>query len=499
MAYNRKNINVKNTLFWHDYETFGSDSQRDKPSQFAGIRTDEDLNIIEGTEVNIYCKPSLDTIPDIGACLVTKVTPQEADSKGVNEVSFFSKIEQVLSEAGTCGAGYNSINFDDEVTRNGFYRNFKDPYEREWKNNCSRWDLIDVLRMVHAISPDTFNLNYVEDDKGQVKKSFRLEELSVLNGIEHENAHDALSDVKATIAMAKIVKETHPEIYDILYSQRQKNTVKNNIQIGKPFLCASAFFGMKHEYLEVLLPIATNPTQRDRWNDLYCIKITDDNIESLLSMSAEELRELLYKKNEDLLGTEERPPIHILRVNKCPVILPLSYLSKERALELGINGEQCKLNIQKINENKENITKKVIDIFQKQAEYEEITDPDLMIYSGGFWNEQEKQYILKINKTPAADLMDIDFSGLHNSRIPEMLFRFVGRNFPDVFGPEEYNRWLDYCKKRLTEEGSSSSLTFESSLEKINSAREKANGEEELKIIEKVENYILELKRTLNL
>jgi len=34
------------TLYWHDYETFGSDPRRDRPAQFAGLRTDEELNEI---------------------------------------------------------------------------------------------------------------------------------------------------------------------------------------------------------------------------------------------------------------------------------------------------------------------------------------------------------------------------------------------------------------------------------------------------------------------
>lgn len=494
-----KKNNTKNTLFWHDYESFGNNAQIDRPSQFAGIRTDEDLNEIEGSEVNIFCKPSLDTIPNVIACLVTHITPQQAEEKGVNEMSFFNKIEQVLGENGTCGVGYNSINFDDEMTRNGFYRNFKDPYKREWANNCSRWDLINVLRMVHAIKPDTFKVNYKEED-GKIKKSFRLEELSPLNGIIHENAHDALSDVRATIGMAKIIKNKEPELYNLLYAQRTKQVLKNNIHIGKPFLMASPFFGMEHEYLEVLLPVATNPFQGDKWTEVYCIKLTKD-ISDIINKDAEYLKNALYKSSEDFIGGEKRIPLHQIRINQCPVILPLEYLNPEQAKRLNISGALCKSNIQKINQNKSEIVDKVISIFNGEKNYETITDPDLMIYSGGFWNTEEKEAISKINKTPSPELMDIDLSSLQNSRVPEMLFRFVGRNFPDSFSPEEYSRWINYCKVSLTSKESSSPRTIETALKEIKEARkeEKYQTEECKFIIDKVEEFIIKTKNTLKI
>ena len=104
------------TLYWHDYETFGLDPRYDRPSQFAGVRTDEDLNII-GEPLMVYCKPADDFLPQPQACLVTGITPQEAAEKGVNEVEFIKLIHQELSADNTCGVGYNSLNFDDEFTR----------------------------------------------------------------------------------------------------------------------------------------------------------------------------------------------------------------------------------------------------------------------------------------------------------------------------------------------------------------------------------------------
>ena len=114
------------TLYWHDYETTGATPARDRPSQFAGVRTDEALNVI-GEPLVIYCQPPRDILPHPVASLVTGITPQLAESEGLPEREFISRIHAELAQPGTCGVGYNSIRFDDEVTSYTCYSKFIDP------------------------------------------------------------------------------------------------------------------------------------------------------------------------------------------------------------------------------------------------------------------------------------------------------------------------------------------------------------------------------------
>ena len=107
------------TIFWHDYETWGVDPRKDRAAQFAGIRTNLDLEVV-GEPVMFYCKPSTDFLPHPDAVLVTGIAPQLADKEGLNEAEFFGRINEIFSVPQTCGAGYNSIRFDDEVTRLAF-------------------------------------------------------------------------------------------------------------------------------------------------------------------------------------------------------------------------------------------------------------------------------------------------------------------------------------------------------------------------------------------
>lgn len=138
------------SFYWHDYETWGTDPRRDRAVQFAGLRTDLDFNPI-GRPLMVYAKPADDMLPQPGACLVTGITPQHARKEGVCEADFFRAVHDELSRPGTCALGYNSIRFDDEFTRYGLYRNFYDPYAREWQNGNSRWDIIDTVRLMRAL------------------------------------------------------------------------------------------------------------------------------------------------------------------------------------------------------------------------------------------------------------------------------------------------------------------------------------------------------------
>ena len=237
-----------NTLYWHDYETFGADPARDRPVQFAGIRTDEDLNVV-GKPLEVYCRPAPDFLPHPVACLITGITPQLALQRGLCEAEFIQRIHVELSRSYTCGVGYNSIRFDDEITRYTLYRNFYDAYAREWQHGNSRWDLIDVVRMCYALRPEGINWPLREDGS----PSFKLENLTVANGIGHQNAHDALADVEATIALARLIKTHQPRLYDYAYGLRRKHEVTKLLNPGKE---------PADVFPAVVFPIAIDPQER---------------------------------------------------------------------------------------------------------------------------------------------------------------------------------------------------------------------------------------------
>jgi exodeoxyribonuclease-1 len=442
---------TQNTLYWHDYETFGLDPARDRPVQFAGIRTDEDLNIV-GEPLNIMARPAPDTLPHPISSLITGITPQQALEQGLPEAEFIARILAELSPPGTCGVGYNSLRFDDEVTRNTLYRNLYDPYGREWQNGNSRWDIIDMVRSCHDLRPEGIAWPRRADAD---RPSFRLEELTVANGIAHEQAHDALSDVYATIAIAKLIKEKQPKLYDFLYRLRRKQEVLKYIDLKDmtPILHTSGMYGSDHGSTRLVVPIAPHPTNK---NSIIVFDISQSP-DLLLDLGAKTLRERLYTANEDLSAGVERPALKQILMNKSPVIAPTSTLTGDAAKRLQIDLITGKRNRQSLLNARKVIQEKIAKIFEPR-EFEPVTDPDLMIYSGGFFNDSDKAQMNAIHNTDPQQLGMQSWS-FADKRLPEMLFRYRARNHPETLSVDEQAQWLEHCRARLVD-GEAGHFTF---------------------------------------
>jgi exodeoxyribonuclease-1 len=429
------------TFYWHDYETFGTDPRRDRPVQFAGIRTDFDFNIVDEPLV-VYCKPAADCLPHPDACLITGITPQLAEQKGVCEAEFIRLIHDQLAQPNTCTLGYNSLRFDDEVTRNCLYRNFYDPYAREWQNGNSRWDLIDVLRAARALRPD----GIVWPVNGKGGSSFRLEQLTQANNIAHEAAHDALSDVYATVAIAKLVKQAQPKLYQFLLQHRVKAEALNLLQFGsfKPVVHISGKYPAVKNCLAVVLPVCKHPTNT---NGIIVYDLSVDP-EPMLSLSAEEIQQRIFTATADLPEGVARIPLKTVHINKCPVLAPVSVIRPEDAQRLEIDLALCHANIDKIKAAA-GLADKLTEVFDGQGYAEQDSDPDLEIYSGGFFSENDKRQMVKIRTMPPEQLAKSAFK-FTDKRLPEMLFRYCARNYPQTLNADEQQRWKVFCADRLT-------------------------------------------------
>ncbi|MDO8341730.1 MAG: exodeoxyribonuclease I [Cellvibrio sp.] len=446
---------AQNTLYWHDYETWGEVPAVDKPSQFAGIRTDEELNIL-GEPLMIYCKPAPDLLPKPEACLITGLLPQVAAEQGLPEYEFIAAIHAELSRPGTCGVGYNSIRFDDEVTRYTLYRNFYDPFEREWRNGNSRWDIIDMVRMTRALRPEGIEWPNYEDGR----PCFKLEMLSKANNLKHEAAHDALSDVYATIAVAKLIKTKQPKLYDYTYRLRDKRFVVSLIDIDshKPLLHISSRFPAENGNAALVLPLMMHPTNK---NSVIAFNLGSDP-QALLTLPAEELRLRLFTRTEDLPDGVERLALKEIHFNKTPMLLPASMLDDSTAQRLAIDKLQCEQHWQtlrnlSVNEQQA-LQQKLYQLYSTQ-EFAEKTDPEQMLYSG-FFDEQDKRLMVQVRQaTP--ELLSSEPFAFRDPRLKEMLFRYRARNFPTSLSLEEQQRWQVFCRMRFTVKEAQASLTLD--------------------------------------
>ena len=430
------------SFFWHDYETFGADPVRDRPSQFAGVRTDTDLNII-AEPVTLYCSPGEDYVPDPTACLITGITPQIAREKGIVEAEFIDRVERELGQPGTCGVGYNSLRFDDEVTRHTLFRNLRDPYAREWRNGNSRWDIIDMVRLTFALRPE--GIEWPRRDDGQ--PSFRLEHLTEANGIAHEAAHDALSDVYATIEVARLIRQRQPRLFDYVVRHKDKASARAMLDTVrmKPVLHVSSRFPATQGCCALVAPLAPHP---DNPNAVIVFDLRADP-RPLLEATDEQIRERVFTPVLALPEGVERIPLKAVHLNRCPVLVPASMLrtlSAEQLRKLDLDADRLRTNLDQLR-SASGLTDKVISAFRRETGAAPV-DVDESLYAGAFIGPQDRRVLDGVLREPAERLGELELR-FQDPRLEEMLFRYRARNYGQTLNEPEQARWEQFRRDRL--------------------------------------------------
>lgn len=469
------------TFYFHDYETWGADPKKDRPSQFAGLRTDSELNPL-GEAQMFYCQLAPDYLPHPAAALITGLTPQLCQQKGLPEVDFMQQILAQFSQPDTCVLGYNSLRFDDEVTRYGLWRNFLEPYAREWQHGNSRWDLIDVVRACYALRPEGIAWPLREDGS----PSFRLEDLTKANQLTHQHAHDARSDVYATIAIARLVKQAQPKLFQYLYELRKKSQVQALIDVAgmTPLVHVSSKFPAAKGCCSWIVPLAYHPTNK---NAVICYDLQCDP-RPLLALSPAELADLLYRKSADLAPDEVRPGLKLVHLNKCPVLANAKTLSEQRAAELGIDRQACLAHLDWLRQHRQ-VQQKVLDIYQLEQAFKAESNPDYLLYQG-FSSDADKALMQKLHQLAPEQLGS---SGLlfQDDRLNQLLFLFRARNYPQTLTHAEMSKWQRYCHDKLTLGVDNPARTVEDFTLALENAAETAQTDErKMKILQALYQFV---------
>ena len=457
------------TFYWYDYETFGISPKIDRISQFAGIRTDENLNILD--EHMFYCKPTHDCLPAPEACSITGISPQLCEQKGMIEHAFIQKIHTEFSTPNTCIVGYNSIRFDDEFTRHTLYRNFIDPYAWHWKNGNTRWDILDVVRLCYALKKDA-SLRWVHNEEG--KPVFKLDQLSLANGIEHADAHDALADVRATIAIAKIIKDTQPQLFDYAFSLREKKTVERKIQLFEPMLHTSGMYPATLSCTRLAVALAYHP----EYNDRAIVFNLDQDPGLLLELEVEELKALMFTKQSELPKGVERLQIKDLVFNKSPMFVPNVYKLEPKIIEqLQIDMVTCLDRLSFIKDNQKEIGKIVQDLYKNDQERIQTTDVDQTLYDG-FMDNGDKRIGDQI-QTLSVDALKNFHPKFKDDKLSTLLMHFKARNYPEALSEDEAEDWFETVQGRV-QAGENGYLNIDEYFQRINALREQHPNKEKL-------------------
>jgi exodeoxyribonuclease-1 len=428
------------SFLWHDYETFGRDAARERPAQFAAIRTNDELEEVDDP-VMMYCRQSTDYLPDPESCLIHGVLPQTANREGSTEWDFACSINRMMSQPGTCTAGYNNIRFDDEFTRQLLFRNLLDPYAREWSNGNSRWDLIDVVRLTRALRPQ--GIEWPFDNDG--KPTNKLELLTDANGIAHDNAHDAMSDVHATIAIAKLIRNKQPRLYDFAFSARKKVATMAALSlVSKPAaLHVSGMYSSEFAHTSIVMPLGPHPTNANGIL-VYDLRNSPNDI---IKCSKEEIADRLFTPQSELPVDVSRISVKTVHANRCPVIAPLSVLTDENAARL-------KLDVNQALQYRDSLIKAGAQVSEKLAwafaarDYPHVDDPELTLYSGNFASDRDRKLMQQLQGCLAAgetpQLPEFD-----DRRLLEIYFRVKARSHPHLLSEGDTGKWSAFCRSRV--------------------------------------------------
>lgn len=429
------------TFFFYDLETSGLDPRRQRIMQFAGQRTDVNLNPI-GEPVNLLVALGDDVLPDPGAILTTGITPQKTQEEGYNEAEFLKILHDQVFTPGTVIVGFNSVRFDDEFMRYALYRNFYDPYEWQWKDERSRWDLLDVVRMTRALRPD--GIEWPVDDQGQPTN--RLELLTRENGLSHQHAHDALSDVLALIAVAKIIKQKQPKLFDFMLKTRSKQEVAKlvNLDDPQPFVYSSGRYPKGFLHTTAAVPIAPG----GRFGSAIVYDLRHDPTD-WAAKSIDELKALRFAPYEQRRSENFVPlPAKELLYNRCPAVAPLGVLDDDAQQRLVLDTQIVQENLKKLHQT--DLPEKLREVFARDGEFSGSGNVDTQLYAG-FVGDKDKPKMGAVRAASANELADFipDFI---DERLGKLLIRYKARNFPQSLSQTERDEWEGYRSQRLSEE-----------------------------------------------
>jgi exodeoxyribonuclease-1 len=294
-----------------------------------------------------------------------------------------------------------------------------------------------------------------------------------------------MSDVYATIAVAKLIKERQPKLFDYLFTLRNKRKVLEQIDFKQltPLVHISSKIPAVHGCCTWIVPVGMHPTNK---NAVIVLNLALDPT-PLFTLSEDEIRQKLYTPNTMLEEGEQRLPIKLLHINKCPVLAPAKTLSAENALRLGIDRQACLSNLQKIKANMPSL-EKLQQVYTPSDNIDQL-DPEHALYSGGFFSTNDKALMSQIVSSDVQGLTELTLP-FEDERLNTLLFRYRARNASQSLSNTEVERWQRYRHFKFYDDESPASIKMPEFLMQLEQlSAEHSRNPDKLSMLKALYNY----------
>ena len=217
-------------------KSFNSTPHWEQIMQIAAIVTDNNFNETN-QNMNEFCRPRTSIISQPGALITTLKGMREALDAPQSSYELMKKINDNFNDwkenTDATFIGHNLVLFDLPCLEYNLFNHMFYPYIAR----KSIGDTLNLARGLYAFNPSQIKTAITE----RGNPGFKLEQLAELNNLPVEFAHDAYSDVKTSISLAKFVKEADPNNWSQLQMTMSKEDTINYITSNKGFCFMTSF------------------------------------------------------------------------------------------------------------------------------------------------------------------------------------------------------------------------------------------------------------------
>jgi len=465
---------------FYDFETSGRSSTWDQIIEASAVIVNDEFQELDDP-INLRCALKKGIVPEPGALLINRTTPQILKKTNLSHYGMIKLLlEKFHKWTPAIYIGYNNISFDEEFLRKSLFKSLNEPYLTQYSGN-KRGDILGLIRCAHLYYPKC--IKTPTSDKGNAV--FKLDELTKLNGIKHDNAHSALADVYATIEVAKIIKKDAPVVWDSGRITGSKAEVNNLIEDKKVFAIDEYFYGKSRPFAVKFIMFHPKYT----WPVCFDLK-HDPNL--FFKMSYLQLKDEL-KKSPKVLRT--------VKNNKHPIIMDIEWaLNFDSYKQLGL--EKLKYRAKLVDSNDE-FKERVRKILIEEVEEKEQLDSQLGImaeeslYSGGFSKPEDQKVMMDFHKSDWNEKLRLS-DKFKDERYSYFAKRLIYEENPEVLSKDEYKLIHRKIAEQILSTNDEKWNTVPKAYNDIDDLRVKCEDRgdtERLKLLNDLSEYIEEIEK----